>query len=353
MSGSLENIRIHGSVVGGLEKYLASLGYDLQALALEYGLTLGPPEEWSTRYISLVEYSQFLERVSSLLNDPYLSLNWTSVDPAGGMKQMALAARFAPSPLEALKIMSRFASIAIDLSVCDVVIEKDTVYYCWDYSPLVVKPEQLTDRFASIVAQRFLTGFAGASSSPLEASMRREQPKNSSLYRQMLGGPVKFGSDINKIIFSREQLTQSNPGYDGEMFEALIELCERRLADTRKQGDLAALVQDVVVHRIASADLSLELVARDLGMSGRVLQRRLAENGTTFQEIHDRMRRDLASELLRNTGAPISEIAYRVGFSATGNFTRAAKRWFGLPPKQWRQQEAVVPEFLRSTMKKS
>ncbi|MEP1933647.1 MAG: helix-turn-helix domain-containing protein, partial [Roseibium sp.] len=70
-------------------------------------------------------------------------------------------------------------------------------------------------------------------------------------------------------------------------------------------------------------------------------------------EIHDRMRRDLASELLRNTGAPISEIAYRVGFSATGNFTRAAKRWFGLPPKQWRQQEAVVPEFLRSTMKKS
>nr|WP_281392988.1 helix-turn-helix transcriptional regulator [Roseibium litorale] len=85
----------------------------------------------------------------------------------------------------------------------------------------------------------------------------------------------------------------------------------------------------------------MSIVARELGMSLRVLQRRLSETGHKFQELHDDIRRVLASDLLRVTALPVSEISYRLGFSAIGNFTRAARRWFGMPPREWRWAGAM------------
>ncbi len=338
-SGTPSNLRIHGSVLEGLGRYLDSCGYDLQALALEFNLLIGPEEHWSKRYISLTDYALFLERVAEFVEDPLFGLNWTRAEGEGGMRPIALAARFAPTPIDALHLMARFANIGLDLTHCAVVIEDETVSYEWDFSPLVVQPHQLNDRFAGIVAARFREGFAGISAKPLRVELRRPTPEDSSEYRRVYGCPVEFRSPRQRLVYSRQQLEQMNPASDDELFQALVELCERKLADSRKPSSLVSMVEDFVVSRIASSDLNLEQVARDLGMSGRVLQRRLAEKGVSFQEIHDRLRRQLASELLVNTDVPVSEVAYRLGFSATGNFSRAAKRWFGESPKQWRRRQ--------------
>ncbi|WP_417686329.1 AraC family transcriptional regulator ligand-binding domain-containing protein [Roseibium sp.] len=336
-SDCIGNIRIHGSVAIGLGQYLASIGHDISALARGSRLTLGSMEDVGSRYISLPAYSVFLERLSVILDDPHFALNWNRDSSDGGMMPIALAARFAPSPVDALKIMSRFASIGLDLDHCTLTCRDDVACYSWGLSPLVVNPWQFNDRFAAIIVSRFKRGFGGKGVLPVKVQLARPAPHDVSVHRRDFGCPVEFGCDDNRIFYSMATMLEPNPLHDPEVFNALVELCERRLADSRKTGDFSSIVEEVVSKRISSADLNLDMVARDLGISTRVLQRRLAESGVSFQEIHDRVRRELASELLRNTGVPISEIAYRVGFSATGNFSRAAKRWFGLPPKQWRR----------------
>ena len=72
-----------------------------------------------------------------------------------------------------------------------------------------------------------------------------------------------------------------------------------------------------------------EAMARQLGHSVRTLHRRLADEGTNYQEIVDQVRRSLALEFLQNTSLTVEEIAERVGFSEASNFRKAFKRWTG------------------------
>ena len=70
----------------------------------------------------------------------------------------------------------------------------------------------------------------------------------------------------------------------------------------------------------------------------RTLQRRLAEEGTSFRSVVDALRRDLSSEHLRRRDTPTSEIAYLTGYSDVSAFTHAVRRWFRCPPSEVRRQ---------------
>jgi AraC-like DNA-binding protein len=65
----------------------------------------------------------------------------------------------------------------------------------------------------------------------------------------------------------------------------------------------------------------------------------LAEQETSFQALYESTRRKIADELLSEANLPVSDIAYRLGFSAVGNFTRAARRWFDHSPSDWRRMK--------------
>ena len=67
------------------------------------------------------------------------------------------------------------------------------------------------------------------------------------------------------------------------------------------------------------------------------MQRRLAEEGTSFGDILQNTRRELAKSYLQESQLSINEIAYLLGFSEHANFSRACKRWFGRAPSEYRR----------------
>ncbi|WP_437769841.1 helix-turn-helix domain-containing protein [Sorangium sp. So ce281] len=75
--------------------------------------------------------------------------------------------------------------------------------------------------------------------------------------------------------------------------------------------------------------------AHPLRRAARSLQRRLSERGTSFQAIVDDARRAMAEELLAAHRATVTEAAFAVGFTDVAAFTRAFKRWNGVPPGAW------------------
>ena len=80
-------------------------------------------------------------------------------------------------------------------------------------------------------------------------------------------------------------------------------------------------------------------MARQLNTSPQTLRRRLHEQGTSFQELKDQLRRDLAIYHLGRRELPIQEIAEQLGFSEPSAFHRAFKKWTGLTPGAYRAQE--------------
>jgi AraC-like DNA-binding protein len=96
-------------------------------------------------------------------------------------------------------------------------------------------------------------------------------------------------------------------------------------------------VEDVVEPMLAQGDLSIERVARQLGMSRQTLYRRLKEEGTTFEEILNAKRGQLAIRYLGLDRSSVKSAAYRLGFSDPAAFSRAFKRWTGRSPSEFRE----------------
>jgi AraC-like DNA-binding protein len=77
-------------------------------------------------------------------------------------------------------------------------------------------------------------------------------------------------------------------------------------------------------------------VARSLGLSPRSLQRRLADEGTRYNDLVDEVRRQFAELYLARPRLAVSEVAYLVGFTDPSAFFKAFRRWTGLTPSDYR-----------------
>jgi len=80
------------------------------------------------------------------------------------------------------------------------------------------------------------------------------------------------------------------------------------------------------------------LVAHQFGIHPKTLQRRLVAEGTTFPELVDQTRRELAHRLLVGTDLPVSHVSRQLGYAEHSVFTRACKRWFGVTPTAYRNR---------------
>ena len=84
-------------------------------------------------------------------------------------------------------------------------------------------------------------------------------------------------------------------------------------------------------------ELNLRNLAELLYVSERSLQRRLTESGTSFRQLQEETRFDLARQLLHETQDSVTEIGFELGYSNPADFTRAFHRWAGVSPRQYRQ----------------
>jgi AraC-like DNA-binding protein len=109
---------------------------------------------------------------------------------------------------------------------------------------------------------------------------------------------------------------------------------------TRRSAPVVSDFRSEVERAMASAPehASAEHVARALHVSVRTLQRRLVVAGTTFREVADRVRGELAQEHLVDPRTSITEVAYLLGFSDETSFNRAFRRWTGESPGRWRRR---------------
>ena len=105
------------------------------------------------------------------------------------------------------------------------------------------------------------------------------------------------------------------------------------------------LVAAAVAARLRNAldqgtgsQLLIEDAATSLGLSVRTLQRRLTEVGVSYTALRNQVRLEKASRLIQDPDAQLIDVAYQLGFSDPGHFTRAFKRWTGLAPRQFRQR---------------
>ena len=112
-------------------------------------------------------------------------------------------------------------------------------------------------------------------------------------------------------------------------------LCQEITQKYLGEEDLATRIRHIIL-RVPGEFPSEAAVADALAVSGRTLRRRLGDRGTSFRDLLDQVRSDLAQQYLRNSTPSVEQIAQLLGYSETTNFRRAFKRWIGLSPREYR-----------------
>ena len=147
---------------------------------------------------------------------------------------------------------------------------------------------------------------------------------------------VTFGCEDSGFSVASEDLDRPMPAADARTLGTI----EPLLVDALGASPASPSFSDRIATHIASSlpgGSDVAEVARAMHMSGRTLQRRLEQEGTTFSEVLDRARLDVARRALAAPATTLSDVAIQLGFSDLATFTRAFKRWTGMPPGQWRR----------------
>jgi len=167
----------------------------------------------------------------------------------------------------------------------------------------------------------------GSGFKPEKVGFTHFAPSDISLHQKLFRSPIQFGQTVNRLVFNRDLLNTPLPQSDPALAETLEHYAQRLLKRLpAEEHDIAEQVREVLRSRLCSGNIGLDATAKALAMSGRNLQRKLNGQGTSYRELLDRLRCELALEYTAQQ-VDAAEITHRLGFSEISTFYRASKRW--------------------------
>jgi AraC-like DNA-binding protein len=186
----------------------------------------------------------------------------------------------------------------------------------------------------------------GSDFAPSELRVTFEAPSDPAAYAGVLGAPVRFCQPSNQLLFDARWLDRRPSLGNALTYAAVLKVCDHFVDELQQRAGIVGNVRHLLLTNLMQS-LSLQKVARDLGMSVRTLRRRLAEEGASYRQLTDELRRDVAIHYLRETAMTVEDIAYALGFSDPANFRQAFRRWTSATPQQFRAANAGPPEEIR------
>jgi AraC-like DNA-binding protein len=170
---------------------------------------------------------------------------------------------------------------------------------------------------------------------PVEVRLDRPEPVDPSRWEYALASRVSFGCDNSCLVWSLADIEE--PLITGDPLLA-------RVNDEQTQAYLDSFLAQTtcrevvgkIVERLPDGAPSQQQIAEELHVSNRTLQRKLKDEGTSFMDLLQDTRLQLARKYLLQPSRSIVETSYLLGFSEPSTFSRAFKRWTGKAPAEYR-----------------
>lgn len=301
------------------------------------GITLEQLANRDTR-VSARATMRALAQLVGVLGDPTIGLKAGIQVDQGDFDVLEYAARSTANFGDAMRLMMRYLRVMNDAAEPDLQVHGELAH--WTYRPgfnMVYPPA--TNDFIVASALSFSRRNCVQYVPPIEVHVMHPHTSYAEQYVKYLECPVVFDAPANAVVIHKSRLDQpmqrANPAF-AAVFEAEA---KRALERLREQDGVTARVREHVASRLGSGDFSMEAIARVMAMGVATLRRRLEEEGTSYSDIVDNLRKELAQRYLQNHETSISEVAFLLGFSDVRAFARAFKRWFGSSPTEYRSAE--------------
>lgn len=242
---------------------------------------------------------------------------------------------------EAVTRIAPYEKLVGDMGTTRLKMKGDSATLIWtcNFTDSVVWPQVVDNVFASwINYARWLADSTDAT--PLEVRLRRPSPgpEHEEAYAVRWQCPVQFDAEEDSVTFAQSLLATRLRQPDPLLRKTLEAHALSQLALLDTDTDLTSKVKQSIQKQLADGITRQDMVAEDLGMTSRTLQRKLSQEGVSYQKLLDEVRQQMAEDYLQNTDMSIPDIALRLGYSETTSFHRKFKAATGKTPGDFRRQ---------------
>lgn len=243
---------------------------------------------------------------------------------------------------EALSCIPLYEKIVGDMGTTSVRADGDNVRVQWNcnFTHPVVRRHVIENVLASWT--RFSRWISGKESeNPQGVWFEHAAPPAVELlaeYQTVFATVPLFNQPCSALIVSRRQLDEPIRQADPQLLQTLLQHATAVLAMIDQHESMAIKVKNLLRLQLNENLPRKETIAQQLHITARTLQRRLSDEGTTFQAVLNELRREMADYYLRQTGLSLDDIGIRLGFAESRSFHRSFKQWYGITPGRFREQ---------------
>jgi AraC-like DNA-binding protein len=322
--------------VSGIASMLESQGLDMRALfeALEIDpATLGR----SNARVETEKLNRLWELAADRSGNPHIALTAPRMAQLASFEVLGYAMMSCPNLLAGLERLARYLRIvteAGEVRVEEVPAGWRLAFELFD-GEHPVPPQRYEFDLLTFIA--FCRWVAGRELRPLAVEFAHAAPVSLRPYEDAFQCPLHFGASGYGVVFGRDDVLRTLPTSNpmlAELHDRLLGEGLERLGDTQT----TRRTRELIVRMLPEGEPKREEIASAQCKSERTLQRRLQEEGTSFQQLLDSTRRELAQRYLRQPKVSLVQATYLLGFSDQSIFRRACKRWFNTSPGSYRSR---------------
>ncbi|MFC6633326.1 AraC family transcriptional regulator [Microbulbifer taiwanensis] len=311
-------------------------GLDCRKLLSDSGIDPQKLEEADSR-IGREQVAELLCREWDLLNDEsggFLARPWQR----GTFAMMGHACISCPNLRRALLRSGRFVSMVSDDLQIKLVEDGEEARLIFHHGNDKQLPNQIFVESLAVIWLRFFSWLIDRSILLERVHLAFPPPDYNEDYSDMFPCRHYFHQRETCLVFNTRYLQMPLVRDEQQLSEFLARAPECLLAQYKSDNSYTGRIRRMLQSQNSIENLSLDDVAARLYTSPQTLRRRLKEEGNSWQDIKDSVRRDMAVYQLKKQETAVAEIAERLGFSEPSAFNRAFKKWTGLAPGAYRDK---------------
>ncbi len=283
------------------------------------------------------QFQAVLQSLIEQSHDPLLGLKSGQYVQPGSYSVLGYITMSCATLADAIELIIPYEKLVGDMGVSEVAPlgEKLAVFWRCRYPDPRVRPHMIANVLLSWC--NYARWLANSQLGPDQVWL--EFPLTSAeqyAYESAFNAPVLASQSRSGIIIDQQYLDTPLRQPDPLLRKTLEQHALHQLKTLDTERDLSTQVSDIIRNQLREGLSRKDLVAEQLHMNARTLQRHLAAANTSYQELLDKVRLELAQEYLSSSNMPIHEIAFQLGFAEPRSFHRSFKSWTGKTPGDYR-----------------
>ncbi|WP_284259877.1 AraC family transcriptional regulator [Acidocella aquatica] len=288
--------------------------------------------------IALSRYLQLFEDAAALAGDPLFGARLgISLPPGELLGPIGFLVLTSPRLRIGLENLAHYIGVWQDATEITVHNQADTAIWSYRIKDPTLWPRRQDSEFTLAATCAMIRSCFGGGWAPLEVYFEHPRPKEWQALQAMFRAPLRFGHSANALVLDAADLDKPVQGASAGFAPFLRRHIEDMMPNEMEEVKLVQQVRQLVARDLGRSPVSLTLLAAELGLPPRTLQRYLADEGSSVREIVRDIKILEAKALLKTSRRHISAVSQAVGYGDPTAFWRAFKAWEGVSPAEFQR----------------